>query len=227
MKRTNPQEPGKPATCAALKQIREDLGLTQGELAALLGLAPGTISDWERGDTTLRRSRLDRAARALGVAGQVVDALVEAHRLLHQATRADLPFPLAQGVWPSTWASAAAIFRTAHESILDAALAAQARADRHVADSTWAKLRAATDLDRLALIERVPGIPTWALVERLTAESIAEAPDRPDQAMKLARLALRSAELAPVSDSRGTTPAFFSTSASTSLTSRVSRRRAR
>jgi tetratricopeptide (TPR) repeat protein len=41
---------------------------------------------------------------------------------------------------------------------------------------------------------------TWALVERLAAESIEEATDRPDEAMKLARLALRSAELAPVSE---------------------------
>ncbi len=200
MRRPKSPEPRGLAHAAALRQIRENKGLTQGELATLLGLAPGTISDWERGDTTLRRSRLDRVAQSLGVAPQVVDALVEAHLLLHHDAHTELPVPLAHDVVSATWATATAVGRTTRGFLLESALAAQAKADRCAAGQAWAKLKGATDLDRPFLIERVPGVATWALVERVAAESIAEAPDRPDIAMKLARLALRSAELAPVSD---------------------------
>ncbi len=130
----------------------------------------------------------------------MVDALVEAHRFLRQALRADLPIPIAHELQASIWAAANAVFRTAHVSILDAVVAAQAENDRTAAARTWSRLSAADERNRLVLVERTPGVATWALVERLAAESIEEAPDRPDTAMKLARLALRSAELAPVSD---------------------------
>ncbi len=200
MNRPKPPRPRKSATSAALCDIREELGLTQAEMAALLHVAPGTVSDWETGFTTLRPRRLDRIARACGIAPQVVDALVEAHRFLRQALRADLPIPIAHELQASIWAAANAVFRTAHVSILDAVLAAQAEVDRAAAARTWTLLQGASDLNRLFLIERAPGVAGWALVERLAAESVEEAPDRPDTAMKLARLALRSAELAPVSD---------------------------
>ncbi len=200
LKPPKPPSPRKPATGAALRDLREELGLTQAQFAALLGVAPGTVSDWETGVTTLRRRRLDRIARALGTAPQVVDTLVEAHKLHRQELRADFPIPIAHELQASAWAAATSIGRTAHASILDVVIAAQAEADRAAAARTWTKLSAVADLDRLFLIEHTPGAATWALVERLAAESIEEAPDRPDTAMKLARLALRSAELAPVSD---------------------------
>ncbi len=195
-----PTPPLKPATCAAFCDIREELGLTQAEIAALLGVAPGTISDWETGDTALRRRRLDRIARTLGVAPQVVDVLVESHQLLRRALRADFPIPITHEVQSSAWAAATAIGRTAQTSILDAVLAAQAANDRAAAARSWERLKGVPQRNRLLLIERTPGMATWALVERLAAESIEEAPDRPGTAMKLARLALRSAELAPVSE---------------------------
>lgn len=190
----------KPATNAVLKQIRDALGLTQAEFAALTGLAAGTISDYERGDSTLRRSRLERIAGKVGIAPAVVDALLAAQEFLYQHLGEDLPIPLANEARASIWAAVTAAGRTSHASLLTAALAAQAEADRAFAAGAWEKLKPAGDLDRRVMIERVPGFPTWALVERLAAESIELAPGRPDQAMQLARLALLSAELAPVSD---------------------------
>ncbi len=174
--------------------------MTQPQLAALLGVAPGTISDWETGFTTLRPRRLDRIARTLGFAPQVVDAMVEAHQLLRRGLRTDLPIPIPHEVQASAWAAAQSIGRTAHVSILDAVIAAQAAKDRAAAARTWEQLRGVSEENRLLWIERTPGAATWALVERLAAESIEEAPDRPDTAMKLARLALRTAELAPASE---------------------------
>ncbi len=200
MRPPKPPPPPKPATCAAFCDLREELGLTQVQLAALLDVAPGTISDWETGVTTLRPRRLDRIARTLGFAPQVVDAQVEAHQLLRQGLAAELPIPVVNEVQASTWTAAQAISRTAQGSLLAVVLAAQAEKDRAAAARTWIQLSAVADLDRFLVIERIPGVATWALVERLAAESIEEAHDRPDTAMKLARLALRSAELAPASE---------------------------
>ncbi|HEV7667296.1 MAG TPA: helix-turn-helix domain-containing protein [Thermoanaerobaculia bacterium] len=200
MSRPKPPPLRKPATGATLRDIREEQGLTQAALAALLHVAPGTISDWETGVTTLRPRHLDRIARTFRIAPQVVDAKVASHQLLRQALRADLPIPITHELQASTWAAALSIGRTAHVSILDTVVAAQAENDRAAAARTWAKLQGAAETRRHFLIERTPGLATWALVERLAAESIEEAPDRPDTAMKLARLALRSAELAPVSE---------------------------
>ncbi len=195
-----PPPPPKPATCAAFCDLREELDLTQVEMAALLDVAPGTVSDWETGVTTLRPRHLDRITRKLPFAPQVVDAQVEAHQLLRQGLRTDLPIPIPHEMQASTWVAAHSAGRTAQSALHDSVLAAQAENDRADAARTWTQLSAVADLGRLLLIERIPGLATWALVERLAAASIEEAPDRPDEAMKLARLALRSAELAPASE---------------------------
>ncbi|MEP7013374.1 MAG: helix-turn-helix domain-containing protein [Acidobacteriota bacterium] len=189
----------KPPTGAVLRQIREDLDLTQAGLAAILQVTTHTISDWEREDI-LSPTRLVRVAEQLGVPPQVVDAYLAAHQLHRHAQALDLPIPLAPNASTGLWATATSISGVAHGSLLDTHLSAQAQADRAAAAAHWAALSAAAEVDRGVLIEFAPDVATWALVERLAAESIEEAPDRPDTAMKLARLALRSAELAPVSE---------------------------
>jgi tetratricopeptide (TPR) repeat protein len=67
-------------------------------------------------------------------------------------------------------------------------------ADRQVAEDLWARLKGRTHSARLALVEEVPKYQSWALAERLCAESIHAAAGHPQQAVELAELALRVAE---------------------------------
>jgi DNA-binding XRE family transcriptional regulator len=57
-------------TAAAIRQLRQKLGLTQGEMARLLGISSITVSKWERADglLTLRRRTMGayQALRGLG-----------------------------------------------------------------------------------------------------------------------------------------------------------------
>lgn len=182
-----------------LRKIREDLDLTQAALAAILHVTPHTISDWEREDI-LRPTRLVRVAGQLGVPPQVVDALLAAHQLHRHAVGADLPIPLAPNASTGLWAAATSISGVAHGSLLNTLLSAQAKADRAAAAANWTALSATAEVDRGFLIEFAPGVATWALVDRLAIESIAEAHAHPDKALLLARHALRCAAIAPASD---------------------------
>lgn len=188
-----------PATNAALKYLRQAKGLTQAEVAAKTGLAEGTISAYECGDPALPKTRLDEMMEAIYVAPELVDLFVEAQEIFDRQSL-EPTIPLAEGVPAAIRSVATASGRAVHEALLDGMIAARAEMDRQEAAEVWERLRAVEERKRRLVIERVPGVATWALVERLAIESIEEAPHRPDQALHLARLALRSAELAPVSE---------------------------
>lgn len=188
-----------PATNSALKNLRQAKGLTQAELAAETGLAEGTISDYECGDPTLPKPRLDEMMGSIDVAPELVDLFVEAQEIFGRQSL-EPTIPLAEGVPAAILTVATASGRAIHEALLDGMIAARAQLDRQEAVEVWERLRAVEEKKRRLVIERIPGVATWALVERLSIESIEEAPHRPDQALHLARLSLRSAELAPVSE---------------------------
>ncbi len=188
-----------PATNASLKNLRQAKGLTQAEVAAKTGLAEGTISDYERGDPALPKPRLEEMMESIGVAPELVDVFVEAQQIFNRQFP-EPAIPLAEGVPAALWTVATTSGRAIHEALSDGMVAARADLDRLEAAEVWEGLRAIEEKQRRVAIERVPHVATWALVERLSIESIEEAPHRPDQALHLARLALRTAEVAPVSD---------------------------
>lgn len=192
-------QPRIPATNAALKNLRQAKGLTQAELAAETGLAEGTISGYECGDPTLPKPRLDEMMGSIDISPELVDVFVEAQEIFDRQSL-EPTIPLAEGVPAAIWTVATATGRAVHEALFDGMIAARAQMDREEAAEVWEGLRALAEKKRRLVIERIPGVATWALVQRLSIESIEEAPHRPDQAMHLARLALRSAELAPVSE---------------------------
>lgn len=58
-----------------IRRLRQDLKLTQPELAELMGVVPSSVSEWESGHTSPTFDRLIRLADVLKVE---VSALVEA-----------------------------------------------------------------------------------------------------------------------------------------------------
>ncbi len=191
-------KPRVPVTNAALKNLREAKGLTQAELSAKVLMAEGTISAYECGEPTLPKPRLDEMMATIDVAPELVDAFVEAQEVFDRQFL-EPAIPLAHGVPAAIWTLATASGRAIHEALFDGMITARASLDRQEAAEVWQSLRAVKEEKRRLVIERAPGVATWALVERLSIESIEEAPHRPDQAMHLARLALRTAEAAPAS----------------------------
>jgi len=85
-------------------------------------------------------------------------------------------------------------FETAREEYVRAARAAQAQEDRRRAEELWTRLKVRTQSARLALVEEAPQYQSWALAEKLCAESVRAAADDPKRALDLAELALRVAE---------------------------------
>jgi len=72
------------------------------------------------------------------------------------------------------------------------ALVARQRAERQMA-----RLRKRTKSERLFLVEEGRHFRYWALAESAALESVAKAPNHPQEALEWARLAVRIAELAP------------------------------
>ena len=61
---------------ATLKELREAAGLTQLQLSARLGVTPGTVYNWERGQGEPKASQVAALARVLGVtADEVIEGL--------------------------------------------------------------------------------------------------------------------------------------------------------
>jgi len=75
-----------------------------------------------------------------------------------------------------------------------------ARSARRAAGRLWRRLREATPAQRRLLVEKTREAQTWAVVERLCAESVKEAAHDADVAFDLASLACRAAELAPAEE---------------------------
>ena len=50
-----------PMTAAQLRRLRKQMGLTQVQLAAMVGVSENTLARWERGEMTMR----EPAARLL------------------------------------------------------------------------------------------------------------------------------------------------------------------
>jgi len=56
-----------------IKELREEAGLTQFQLAVKVGVTPTTVSAWERGVYEPRASQLRKLAQLFGVAMDEID----------------------------------------------------------------------------------------------------------------------------------------------------------
>jgi transcriptional regulator with XRE-family HTH domain len=180
----------------------------QGELARAAGIAPSQVSIYDRGERALPRAILERIAAAAGFPLHLLDPLLRSLRSFRAAARGgsrpegrmfdQLSAGLFELVAESLEAVTPAAPAGAGEGLdrLDRQRPPRAE-DRAEAAVLWERMARLTPAQQRALVEEAEEFQSWALCERVAAESLAAAADDPRRALDLAELARRIAEAAP------------------------------
>lgn len=182
----------------ALKLLRDSLGLKQKHAAAQIGLAATTLCSYENGDLELTPGRLRSLARKLGASrDRLDDALFCATLLLDLDPLSEGPAEPSSEVRQRITAAASRLGRFTFEQVRDGFLRearqVQTEEDRRHAADLWKALQRLPRDQRQARVDESEEFHTWALVERLCAESVRAAANDPREAIHLSRLALRLA----------------------------------
>lgn len=194
-------EPDAPLLARALRHLRILRGWTQERLAREAGLDRSTIRRLESGEIELSRERLEWfAALMQAKPGQVEMAIAFAatEDAAEEEVPSGPPDPRDQ-VIETTLANANAEMRRLLERTRWESDLAAAKAD---AAQRWRVLKPLPHANRLVLVEECPDFPTPALCARLCEESVRAASRSAIDAVDLAKLALRVADLLP--ESKGT-----------------------
>ncbi|HEV8577889.1 MAG TPA: helix-turn-helix transcriptional regulator [Thermoanaerobaculia bacterium] len=204
------EEPTRPDVSQLLVQLLRSLhDWEQAELAAKMGVDPSTIWRYEHGTVTLQPKAKERLAAATNLPLSLVEAVLvpalEAGRGA-SAPFDDETFADVERAGAELGGTLAGAGRAAVALLLAALEAADldpwertgppAAADRLEAADAWERLETCTAEERQFLVETCREFQTWALAERLCHESEKAASDRPEEALELAELACRMAELA-------------------------------
>jgi tetratricopeptide (TPR) repeat protein len=186
---------------AILRFFRWSSGWSSEELAQALGVHPALISGYERGVKALSRERLEELLAPLETPPEAIDSVLYALEV------ASFPESPGSPVDPRP-----AELRLIHEAMAVAGRKAvtetrrkmtekvrreRAAQARRRAGTLWKDLQGMAPPRRREAVEAERKYWTWALAERLCAESVRAAAHRADGALELAGLALRVAELAP------------------------------
>jgi tetratricopeptide (TPR) repeat protein/transcriptional regulator with XRE-family HTH domain len=197
MSRKNPS----PLALALLLLTRRQ-GWEQNEIAAALGVSPGTVSGWIRTGDGLDRARLEQI---------VVEVLKldaeEIGRALRYLTE-DEPFPPAPGleeltpqerriVEEATADLLKVVKYIADQGFCKIVLKDRKRGARAEAEACWKRLLAAAPEERTLLLDGVSAFQTPAFCARICAESRDAASSSASRALKLAKLALYVAQRVP------------------------------
>jgi transcriptional regulator with XRE-family HTH domain len=184
-----------------LRFLRFAGGWSEAELAQALEFSPDLISKYEKGRKPLLRERLEELLAVMDVPPEAVDGSLFTHALAFPRAETGSPVDPAPGEYRSIHRAAAGAGLKAMEATFERLVentrrmrAAQARRQ---ADELWELLSRLAPKQRRAAIEAEPKYWTWAVSERLCAESVRSAAHQAHQAAELAKLALRVAELAP------------------------------
>lgn len=196
-----PRPSGLP-THLTLTLLRSARGWTQRELAQAARASSNVLSGYETGFRPLSLRKLEDLAAAMGFGPAVVDvALLGVELLLATIAppSARSLVNLTETEWHRIQRAAVASAREAAEKTCDAltesVLSARAREDRRIAGEQWERLRPLPPRERRALVESDRELQSWAVCERLCAESEKAAADEASRALELADLALRVAQL--------------------------------
>jgi transcriptional regulator with XRE-family HTH domain len=197
--------PSPPSSSVVLTFLRTARGWSQKELAGAVGTVGALVSAYETGRKSLSPEKLETLAAAMGLSAGAVDAALlclESVRPRPAASEAAgspvEPTPEERGRIEAAAAKVARVAAQVTRSRLTAKMVqAKVRRARREADELWARLKPCAPRDRRALVERAPEYRSWALCERLCAESLKAAPADAVRALDLANLALLVAALTP------------------------------
>src|SRR6185295_6506020 len=191
MPEPEPKAPLKP-TNAALRVLRDLKRLTQGQLGRLVG-APSRIVEIENGRQDLPRPELERYVAQMKVpAAAVPVALGLAEAVAPSPVDPAAPWEVSPEKRLEVERAALDASAAVRHAFLAEARAACWAAHRAEAERLW-KLLAPHEPERRRVIARMRAFATWALVERLCAESLREAPRDPALCRSLAELAVEVA----------------------------------
>ena len=179
--------------------IRRGQGWSQVQLGKAAHTSPNLINDYEQGRKELSRKRLEFLISFIGVPPEVIDenlARLEANRAAAGAPGS------AAGITPARRRIEAVVSRVgrlaaefARAGLSIVALEGETLQAREEARRLWPRLERRKADERLLLVEEAVEVRTWAMVELVSAKSIERAPSSPAEALELAELALRIAEL--------------------------------
>jgi len=182
--------------------IREGQGVSQAKLGELSHVSPNLINDYERGRKTPNRERLEHLLSFLGVPPERIDATLaclEANRASSRAPREATAYLSAahRRIEAVVQQAGGAAMDFARGVLLLLTLEGEGLQARERAEVLWRRLKKHPPAERLLLVEDSRKLRSWALCERVAAASIEAAGDDPSEALQLAELAVRIAELCP------------------------------
>jgi transcriptional regulator with XRE-family HTH domain len=189
-----------PDLSIVLTFLRSGQGWSQADLAKAAGISLKVLNDQERGRRTLTRERLEQLIALLGLPPAAIDATLDrlaSNRAMARPPLGSDPFaaPVAIEAFAARFGTLASAFARTSLSMLT--LEAETRVARQRAEALWDRLKKHTPAERQSLVKHGIKFRTWALCERVAAESIKRAPNHPKEALELAELALLIAERLP------------------------------
>lgn len=188
-------EANDPEARLAMALFRHRWLWNQKDLAIASQIAPSQISLYDQGARAIPRELLERMARAAKFPVELIDPLLRILRAFRTATGTSLPS--GQLLPGRTEAELYLLMREMLHLVPVPATAAQepGTADREKAEKLWFRLKPLAPRERRLLTEEASEFQTWALCEHVAAESITQAGNCPAEALALAELAVRIAEL--------------------------------
>jgi len=196
-----------PDLSVVLTFLRESQGWSQADLGRASGISPNLLNDYEAGRKTLTRERLEFIIGFMGLPPERIDATLACM----EANRASSRSPAGPAdrfaeshrhveVVAGRVGRLATDFARSLLSLLT--VEGEGLYERQRADFLWTRMKRRPPDERLTLVEDSKKFRSWALCERVASESIEAASSDPAEALELARLALRIAELAPGEETR-------------------------
>src|SRR5436305_9543280 len=191
-----------PDLSIVLTFLRLGQGWSQADLGETSGISPNLINEYERGRKRLSRERLERLIAYLGLPPEAIGATVAdlaANRARARAPRdsPDAPSETARRVEALAIRFGTAMTGFVRATLRELTVEGEALHARERAGLLWDRLKRHTPAERRSLVQKGRKYRTWALCERIAAESIRKAPNHPKEALELAELALLIAERLP------------------------------
>jgi transcriptional regulator with XRE-family HTH domain len=184
-----------PPLSLALTVLRSSKGWSQKELSQAAGLPRGMISDYEMGRRPLSPRKLASLAALLGIDPEEMEVALLPARSLRPVEEALGPplGPTAEQQEGIERTVARVIRRSAdvaREELTRSLRETGIQRDREGAEAFWQRLRTYPPDEQRFLVQNGRSLGTWALCEKLCAESARAAAADAGRAMELADLAL-------------------------------------